>query len=100
VYCTACPLDTCVVVEPENDPQLPGLPQLSVNSAPPEAIELESAIVKRAAPPVGRVSAVGVTLIREGRIVKVAVPLMLGSLTSAAVICTVFPLAGMDAGAV
>jgi len=98
VYFTAVPLvDTC---ELESKPQLPELLQLTVKSAPPEATELASVTKKLAVPPIGRVSEVGVTLIREDRIVRFVLVLTVESLLSVAVIWIVFPLAGMDPGAV
>jgi hypothetical protein len=67
-------------VEPENEPQLPGLPQLNVKLAPLDAMELPSATVKLPVPPAGKVSVIGVMLIREGRSVRVALTLTVESL--------------------
>jgi hypothetical protein len=86
VYFTAVPLDTCAVVEPENEPQLPELLQLRVKSAPPEAMELASVTEKLAVPPTGRVSAVGVMLIREDGIARVVLAVTVESFLSVAVI--------------
>jgi len=77
---TTCPLAIDAVVEPENVPQLGGLLQLTDRSAAPEARGPVSVTAKLAVPPIGRVAAVGVRLMKVGRSVTVQVAEMVGSL--------------------
>jgi hypothetical protein len=86
VYVTVVPLDICAVVEPENEPQLPELLQLTVKSAPPVVMELASVTEKLALLPIGRVSVVGVMLIREDGIARVVLAVTVESPLRVAVI--------------